>query len=274
MKNRLFFILLRGDKHDPTKTNPPDRLGCIAMKKYHGTPIGGRRDDLPRFLNGRHALIPWRRAEDAGIVAEACESFICDNSAYSFWSTHEEPDWNDYYRWIDTLIYHPGFDFALIPDVIDGTEQQNDDLLAQWPWDFGGVPVWHMHESLERLRRLCLAYSIVALGSSGEWPTPGRLKWWHRMGEAMDVCCDDGRPVSKLHGLRMLDPAIFHRLPLASADSTNVARNASRKAQQCQCSVASARELIAERIEMHNSAARWVPTREQRTLCYMGVEHD
>lgn len=42
----------------------------------------------------------------------------------------------------------------------------------------------------------------------------------------MQVACDsEGLPVCKLHGLRMLSPAIFTRLPLASADSTNIARN-------------------------------------------------
>jgi hypothetical protein len=34
-----------------------------------------------------------------------------------------------------------------------------------------------------------------------------------------------GRPACKLHGLRMLDPAIFTKLPFSSADSTNIGRN-------------------------------------------------
>jgi len=46
------------------------------------------------------------------------------------------------------------------------------------------------------------------------------------MADAMDAICDaDGFPVCKLHGLRMLDPEIFSRLPLSSADSTNIGRN-------------------------------------------------
>ena len=39
------------------------------------------------------------------------------------------------------------------------------------------------------------------------------------------VCDDAGRPVCKLHGLRMLDPRIFSRFPFSSADSTNIGRN-------------------------------------------------
>ena len=42
--------------------------------------------------------------------------------------------------------------------------------------------------------------------------------WWA-------VLDDKGRARTKLHGLRMLNPAITSRVPLASADSTNVARN-------------------------------------------------
>jgi hypothetical protein len=46
------------------------------------------------------------------------------------------------------------------------------------------------------------------------------------MAEAMDVICDrDGRPVCKIHGLRMLNPDIFTRFPFASVDSTNIGQN-------------------------------------------------
>lgn len=34
-----------------------------------------------------------------------------------------------------------------------------------------------------------------------------------------------GQPLVKLHGLRMLNPEIFTRLPFSSADSTNIGRN-------------------------------------------------
>ena len=34
-----------------------------------------------------------------------------------------------------------------------------------------------------------------------------------------------GLPITKLHGLRMLNPDVFSRLPLSSADSTNIAQN-------------------------------------------------
>lgn len=46
------------------------------------------------------------------------------------------------------------------------------------------------------------------------------------MAEAMNAVTDsDGLPVTKLHGLRMLNPEVFTRLPLSSADSMNIAQN-------------------------------------------------
>ncbi len=54
----------------------------------------------------------------------------------------------------------------------------------------------------------------------------GTDRWWRRMHEAMRVICDDaGHPRCRLHGLRMLDPRIFSKFPLASAYSTKIGRN-------------------------------------------------
>lgn len=196
------------------------------MIHYHGTPIGGTRADVARFLAGRHALIPFPRQDDAGIAAEVCQSFCFDNGAFSIWRKGGTLDEDGYCRWVEAWARHPGFDWALIPDVIDGDEEANDRLLERWPAELPGVPVWHMHESLERLQRLARQWRTVALGSSGQWATPGTEAWWRRMGYAMGAVCDDaGRPRCRLHGLRMLSPAIFPRLPLASADSTNAAVN-------------------------------------------------
>lgn len=77
----------------------------------------------------------------------------------------------------------------------------------------------------------------------------------------MAVACDkDGRPRTKLHGLRMLDPEIFTRLPLSSADSVNAAVNGgsvSRFGMYVPPTAAQRAEVIAERIESNNSAHLW-----------------
>jgi hypothetical protein len=244
---------------------------------YHGTPCGATREDVARFLAGRHALIPWVRPEDIGTAAEVCQSFCLDNSAFSAWKSGEPiTDWSGYYEWVDLWRRHPGFDFAIMPDVIDGTAADNDALLREWPWEDYGVPVWHLHESRERLRMLCDVFPRVALGSSGKWATPGTEGWWRRMAEVMEAACDsDGRPLAKLHGLRMLDPAIFHRLPLASADSTNAVRNSSgfsRFGMYCPPNASTRMSIIAERIEAHQSAAVWVGLGDQATLAFMGAD--
>tara|TARA_R110000868_G_scaffold372274_1_gene636116 strand:+ start:1162 stop:1818 length:657 start_codon:yes stop_codon:yes gene_type:complete len=206
-------------------------------------------------------LISFYRPEDIGTAAEVCQSFCIDNGAFSAWKQNKSIDWSAYYDFVANWCRHPGFDWAIIPDVIDGTESDNDKLIEQWPSDLVGIPVWHMHESIFRLESLCHAFTRVALGSSGEFATVGSDGWWRRMSEVMMFCCDNaGRPTAKLHGLRMLDPAVFTKLPLASADSTNAVRNSSsysRFGMYTPPNASTRMSIIAERIEAHQSAAIW-----------------
>ncbi len=235
------------------------------MIHYHGTPCGGSRVDVARFLTGRHALIPFVRPDDLAIAADVCQSFCLDNGAFSAWTRGIDVDWNKYYRWVDTWCKHPGFDFSLIPDVIDGGEKANDQFVSRWI-DQGlahyGCPIWHLDESIDRFVTLCNSWSRVALGSSGQYRTPNTGSWWKRIAEALEAVCDDqGRPCTRLHGLRMLNSDIFTRIPLASADSTNATVNAgsvSRFGIYKPPTAAQRAEIIAARIEAHNSAPCWM----------------
>jgi hypothetical protein len=124
------------------------------------------------------------------------------------------------------------------------------------------VPVYHMHESLDRLEMLVRNFPRVALGSSGEFAKIGTDLWWTRMAEMMDVACDvEGFPRSKLHGLRMLDPGVFSRLPLSSADSCNVARNVGFDSRWKGTYIPKSRAvralILMDRIERHASSAFW-----------------
>jgi hypothetical protein len=236
---------------------------------YHGTPFSGDYQTAIQGLTRRHAMISYADTKHLEIAAEVCQSFTFDNGAFTAWKKGTQYDIEGYARWIDDWYRHPAFDWYIIPDVIDGTEQDNRVMRAAWhnhcpqgAWELG-VPVWHMHESLEELAYLVSAYKRLALGSSGEYATVGDTRWWNRMNEAMHVICDDqGRPKTKLHGLRMLDPTVFSHLPLASADSTNVARNigidkawSGTYAPQSKSTRAI---IMTERIEVHCSAARWM----------------
>lgn len=223
---------------------------------YHGTPISGSKQESIRFLTGRHALASYADTSYMDVVAECCASFILDSGAFSAWKQGSEVDVGGYACWCEEWRRHPGYDWALIPDVIDGSEEDNDALLEGWPST--DVPVWHLHESLDRLARLAFHYHRVAIGSSGKWPTPGTQSWWNRINQALWSICDErGNPLTKLHGLRMLDPAIFTRLPFSSADSANAGINAGsirRFGQYPSPSAGVRAEVIATRIESYNSA--------------------
>ena len=238
------------------------------MIHYHGLPI--TPDVAARSaINTGHAFVSFRKPEQISLALDVCQSFAVDNGAFSAWKSGEPVAcWKRYYSWVAELQRYPSFDFAVIPDVIDGDEQANDALLAEWPWrgtaksGWVGAPVWHMHESIERLVRLALEWPRVCIGSSGAYATVGDASWWGRIAEAMNAVCDkNGSPICKLHGLRMLNPDVFTRLPFASADSTNIAQNIgidSRWSGAYSPPTKACRAIVMrERIESHQGAIFW-----------------
>jgi hypothetical protein len=173
-------------------------------------------------------------------------------------------DIQGYLKWVRDWNKHPGFDWALIPDEIEGDEADNDAHIEAWRdanLAVYGVPVWHLHESLDRLEKLAEEWPTVALGSSGQWPIPGTLDWWKRMAEVMNAICDQGQPRTKLHGLRMMNPEVFRHLPLSSADSTNAGRNQSkveRFGMYRPLTNGLRAAVIASRVEAVNSSPLWL----------------
>lgn len=234
------------------------------MIKYHGTPLGGKRRDAAEFLVGRNALVSFYRPDDLPAVLEFADSFVFDSGAYSHWRAGGSVDFDAYVDWVHRYHRHPGFSWCLIPDAIDGSEAENMELVERWvsgEHEAAGVPVWHMHESLDWLRRLAGQFERVAIGSSGQWSRPGSKAWWARMAEVMTEVCDgEGRPRCKLHGLRMLDPDIFTRLPLSSADSANAAINGGsigRFGVYPPPTAGQRMGVVASRIECQNSSSIW-----------------
>ncbi|WP_293006108.1 hypothetical protein [Nitrosomonas sp.] len=202
------------------------------MIHYHGTPITPDETCLSA-VKGGHAFVSHRYPGQLGLILDVCQSFAVDNGAFSAWKSGSPVEvWSRYYEWVARLHRFPSFDFAVIPDVIDGDEKANDELIAEWPWKDSfkskgvGAPVWHMHESIDRLFRLATEWPRVCIGSSAQYAVVGSGIWWNRMAEAMNAICDkEGNPICKLHGLRMLDVDVFSRFPFSSADSTNIAQN-------------------------------------------------
>lgn len=232
------------------------------MIKYHGTPIGGDKMAPMKFLPGRHALVSSAYRVQTAEVLACCESFCLDNGAFTIWkTTGGRIDVVEYKAWVDSLATHPSFDFALIPDVIMGTEAENDKLIDEWDSQHIGVPVFHLGESTDRFFRLASRFKKVAFGSTDLWPRNGSKAWWKYMADFMDDVTDSrGVLPVKVHGLRMLDPNLFKYLPLHSGDSTNAAVNGHRAmAKGIYPAVErwQGGERIAQIIEAQQSAAVW-----------------
>lgn len=254
------------------------------MIHYHGGPITPT-NAAREIWTARHAMVSFANPQQIALAAEVCQSFAIDNGAFTIWRAgNGEIDLDEYAAFVLEWCRHPGFDWYLMPDVIGGTERDNERMMNRWCaaakragkiWGLG-VPVWHLHESLDRLRYFVGAYRRVAIGSSGEYSDPGRSEWWDRISEAMAVACDDeGRPKCKLHGLRMLNPTVFSHIPLASADSCGIARNMGldvkwRNGYLCGLSPWVRALVLADRYERHASAAEWAGRDQQLSFTLLG----
>lgn len=234
------------------------------MIHYHGLPITPALA-AAEVMQAKHAFVSFAHKDQLEIALDLCQSFALDNGAFSAWKSGKPVnDWSKYYDWVEDLKNSPAFDFAVIPDVIDGDEIQNDSLLAEWPHEKHlSAPVWHMHESIERFYDLCHQWPIVCIGSSGAYATVGNSLWWSRIGQALnEVVNENGQPPCKLHGLRMLDPEVFKRLPLSSADSTNIGRNIgidkNWRGTYLPPDKAWRAKVMASRIESVNGASNWL----------------
>lgn len=195
---------------------------------YHGTPITPR--SVLYELAGRNFCVSFAEPRDVDVCHRIGQSVMLDNGAFSFWKLGRpfDCDWSVYMDWAEKWLDYRTT-WAVIPDVIDGTEEENDRLLVAWfvrrmpP----GAPVWHLHESLERLRRLCAGYERVCFGSSGQFAVVGSVSWRRRVGEAFDAISDPSGRAPWVHMLRGMSLA-GSEFPFASVDSTDIARNHNR----------------------------------------------
>jgi len=242
------------------------------MIHYHGTPITDDKSCLSAVKAG-HAFISYAHPSQLPLCRNVCQSYALDNGAFSAWRSGKPiTDWTGFYDWAGAEKNVPNCDWAVIPDVIDGSEQDNDSVLSEWPHGkFFGVPVYHLHESIDRLVRLAVDYPRIALGSSGQYHTPGMEIWWERIDEMFTaICDDDGLPICKVHGLRMLNPDIFTKLPFASADSTNIARSIGMdhawKGTYQPASKYVRAFIMRDRIESFNAAPRYTKTEKKQQL--------
>lgn len=233
------------------------------MIHYHGMAGAGTTADMVMLSKGRHCFISYASRSQLPLFASVCSSFALDNGAFTAWKQGKPFDMSGYTEFVMEWMQHPAFDWAVMPDVIDGTEEENDALLEEWTLPKHiGVPVYHMHESFERLERLIDNYDYICLGSSGEYSQPNSKIWWSRMTKIMGVATDNkGKPKVRMHGLRMLNPKVFTRLPLKSADSTNAERNGllvERFGMYPPPTRGQRAAVIADRVENEQSASTWM----------------
>jgi hypothetical protein len=195
------------------------------MIHYHGTPITPR--ERLYELAGRHFCVSAAEPRDVKVCHEIGQSVMLDNGAFSFWRKNAIPEWDGVLDWMEPWLDYPTT-WAVIPDVINGSEEENDRLLVSW---FArrmppGAPVWHIHESFERLRRLVSGYERVCFGSSAEFATIGTDMWHRRISAAFDVISNVHGRVPWIHMLRGMSVGCDY--PFASVDSTDIARNHNR----------------------------------------------
>lgn len=188
---------------------------------YHGTPITPMAELYK--LAGRHFCVSHAAPSDVQRVHKIGQSVMLDNGAFSAWKSGKATDWTGYYAWADQWLDYPTT-WAVIPDVIDGGEAEQDALIAQWPHGERGAPVWHLHESLDRLVGLTEEWPRVCFGSSGQYDMPLSEAWCRRTDQAWNAIMARHRRPPWVHMLRGM-ATVGRRWPFASVDSTDIARN-------------------------------------------------
>jgi hypothetical protein len=187
---------------------------------YHG--INCSKDVL-WTLAGKHFQVSFAQPDSIIEKVKIGQSVMFDNGAFSMFTQNIEVDWNKYYSWVEEYIGHP--QWAVVPDVIDGEEEDNLALIKEWPHreDCAAI-VWHLSESIDHLLKLSdLGFGKLAFGSSGEYWQVGSDRWERRIDMAFNALAKNG-PLPWVHMMRGLSIG-GKRWPFASADSTNVSLN-------------------------------------------------
>lgn len=187
---------------------------------HHGTPITPNR--VLRELAGKHFCVSFAAPAQVKTVHRIGQSVMLDNGAFSVWKRGHVVDWRKWREWVEPWMDYPTT-WCVLPDSIEGDETENDRLLAAWPME-RGVPVWHLHESLDRLASLVSGHGRVCFGSSGQYATVGSVGWHRRVSSAFDTLADEFGRVPWVHMLRGMS-LCEDVYPFASVDSTDVARN-------------------------------------------------
>lgn len=225
------------------------------MIHYHGTPLTPRAQLLK--MGGRCFCVSYAEPRDLDVCLRIGQSVMLDNGAFSAHTRGLQFDPKGFYAWIDPHLGHPHW--GVIPDVIDGTVEQQRAMVSTWPYRKSlGLPVWHLGLPIDYLLELCDQWERVCFGSTAQFWNIGAPAWRKRMDEAFNALSRTFGRLPWVHGLRMLGQA-GGPWPLASADSVNVARNF-KDYQRCA-------DCMAHRIDSTNHNTLWTERNIQEALC-------
>lgn len=220
---------------------------------YHGTPITPR--EMLYRMAGKNFCVSLADPRDAEVCQRIGQSVMWDNGAFTQFTKGRPADWGRYYSWLEPRLGHPHW--AVIPDVIDGTENENRKLIEQWPFRRElGAPVWHMAESIGLLLDYTQKHYRVCFGSSGAFWEVGSDAWCRRADQAFNALARNGS-MPWIHMLRGM-ATTGKRWPFASVDSVNVARNF-KDTDSCP-------EAMARTIDATQCPVMWTPTETQMEL--------
>lgn len=224
------------------------------MIHYHGTPMTPKAELWK--MGGKHFCVSFADHRDTDICLNIGQSVMWDNGAFSFFTKGLEIDLNKFYKWVEPLIGHPHW--AVVPDVIEGEEEDNLKLIKQWPFrkDCAAV-VWHLSESIDHLFKLSdLGFSKIAFGSSKEYWKVGSDSWKRRVDEVFNSLSQRGS-IPWIHMMRGLSLG-GKEWPFASADSTNVTRHFAERNETA--------EYMARQIDSNQCPISWKTKDTQREL--------
>ena len=201
----------------------------------HGTPITPIR--LLDQLGAASFCVSYASPEQLNQCIERQDPhglLMLDNGAFSHWRAGKgQIDREAFFAWANAAQERCPVAVAVVPDVIEGSEEQNWTEAAHAVRQLSRFPerlmfVWHMNDLLDQLERACQLFNFIAIGSCAEFDVQrNRAGYLARLREANHVinmveALDQRRPwVHLMRGLAVFASAIR----FDSANSTNVARN-------------------------------------------------
>jgi len=201
----------------------------------HGTPITPRAG--LEQLAGKSFCVSFADARDLDACIRLQDPkgmLMLDNGAFTHWRQGKgQIDRVAYFAWANAAQARCSVAVAVVPDVIEGSEEANWMEAAYAVRQESRYPerlmfVWHMNDSLEQLERAARLFNFIAIGSCAQFDVQrNRKAYIARLRQANATL----NYVASFHGRRpwvhlMRGLAVYSAaIRFDSADSSNVARN-------------------------------------------------